>query len=37
MVQAMAAFDAPASGSFNLTSEIREELQPVIAASWQSV
>ena len=35
LVQAMAAFSAPAAGETTLTGQMSDDLQPVIAASWQ--
>jgi len=35
MVEAMAAFSPPQSGELDLSSELRQPLEPVIAASWQ--
>lgn len=36
LVQAMAAFAPPASGELNLSGSYRADLDPVIAANWQS-
>lgn len=36
LVQAMAAFAPPASGELNLSGSYRTDLDPVIAANWQS-
>lgn len=36
LVQAMAAFAPPASGELSLSASYRQELEPVIAANWQS-
>lgn len=36
LVQAMASFAPPASGELSLSAGYRQELEPVIAANWQS-
>jgi hypothetical protein len=35
LVQAMASFNAPAPGTTELTGQIKDEIAPVIAASWE--
>ena len=35
LVQAMVSFNPPSSGELELKGQVKEELAPVIAASWQ--
>ena len=36
LVQAMAGFTPPASGELDLSADLREPLEPVLAANWQA-
>ena len=36
LVQAMAAFPAPASGKLDLSPELQSQLEPVLTVNWQA-